>query len=222
MRQKKKTQLQDATNSFLYNHLDELPLITFLRCICYREYHLLGKGDVKEHWEKLYLQYLDLMGDRNLLYSARLQYDIAILNYNISRVDGIVKAISALSVLRERGLEFETKEITSSLGVNFLDLKIDENIDDVSVVTQKLNMVITRSKRLLVEREMKIKELDALNKRGNDRRSDDELMKSFSKLIVAVSKHMKFHINKNEISTLDFMNMVSDMRDTYKMLNNGK
>ena len=81
--------------------------------------------------------------------------------------------------------------------------------------TDTLQMIVTRTGKMLTELENKKRELETILPKEAGQKHD---RKYFTHLILQASKHLKYQINKKETSVEDFAEIIIDMRATYEAL----
>ncbi len=78
--------------------------------------------------------------------------------------------------------------------------------------TDTLELILTRSKKMLTDLELKKKELDNIMPEGGGSLKPDR--KYFSQLTLQLSKHLKFQIDKRNTTVAEFADMIVDLRET--------
>lgn len=197
----------------LYLSITELTLDKFITCICdgnlsvlvKGDWYGLQEGDIIDAWESLYAQYIDCIKDKEQQYITRLLKEINLLQ---TKLDLIQLIVTRLSIEHNQEILDELKKIIAVTG-NFI-------IDDANSYLKDLERVVLNSKRLVVELENKKSEFEKLMPSSPAQKVDKQ---HFETVIIRVSKHMKFRVNKYEIMVSEFVAMIVDMRDTAEAMN---
>lgn len=170
-----------------YHSIDEMPLPDFEAAVC----------DNKPfgNWENLYQQYCDRVRDKQQEYVQKLAKEINLLEAQYNLVQLIVKRLET---------EF-SQQVFSMLG-RIMMVKVS-----VKTYTRDLQIIASKSKKLLFNIEKKRKELQDLT----PAESGDEPItrKYFTAWIIQLSKHTGVQLNRHTMMTGEFCDYICDLRD---------
>ena len=175
----------------------------FIACICDEDYSgLVKKGTatpekLKQAWNKIYDEYLTIIKDKEQSYLMQLTKEVYLLEFKINIINTIV---TSLSIRHDPEILKELKRWAPVWG--------EFNPGDEEKYLQELQLVINQNKRLIIELDSKSKELNDLI----PKEKTNITREYFDKLLVSVSKYMKYQVSKYTTSVSEFATMLADMR----------
>lgn len=184
----------------LYQHCSELPLSRFIECLCEGKYSvLLIEGDateeqLKEAWDALYNEYLDATAKNGSNDVMTLLNEFDALYYKYAVVEKCVEILRwynddrLIAILKERGFNFP-----------FDDSNVEQYLKD-------LDRVMTRSKKFLVDMEIRRKQLDAIQKANSGAKIDRAY---FDTILVTLSKFAGYHVNEEVITVSRYVALLN-------------
>ena len=178
----------------------DLKLDKFIICLCDEKYDSLilskcTKEEVKQAWDKIYDEYISIVKDKQMSYLMILHKEIALLELKINCVN---ICVSILSIKKDEEIINTIRKFVPVYG------KLD--IENLEQYEKDLNAIVNYTKQFIIEKDAKILEFDELNKGGSGKINRDY----FDKLIVQISKYVKYHISKYDISVSEFANLQAD------------
>lgn len=195
-----------------FTSIHDFPLDKFIACICDNNFSLLIKPNQKatekemqEAWNNIYSEYAYEVQDKEQKYISGIVKSCHVLSLKIALINLIVNRLST---------KFDSEILNVlKMVVPFISGTFDEN--NQAQYTKDLQMAITVSKKFVIELEDKQKQLDALipkNSKSIDR-------SHFDKIIVRISQHFKFQIDRAKTTVGEFTAMIMDMRETVESIN---
>jgi hypothetical protein len=175
----------------------------FIVCICEEDYSgLIKTGDATSDqllkaWNKIYDEYLTIIKDKEQSYLMQLTKEVYLLEFKINIINTIV---TSLSIRHDPEILKELKRWAPVWG--------QFNPGDEEKYLQELQTVINQNKRLIIELDLKSKELNDLI----PKEKTNVTREYFDKLLVSVSKYMKYQVSKYTTSVSEFATMLADMR----------
>lgn len=146
--------------------------------------------DLADAWEAILNQYVDIIGSTESKHLIMLQRQVLLLKAKISLVDTAVK------VLSERWSQVTADELMK------LGYKVNEK-----TLERDLIMVIDRSKKFIVELDMKAKDFEKMNKTVSTKQKDRS---DFEREIARISHYMRFRIDKNQVTVSEYASYYSE------------
>ena len=202
---------QVLKSSTSYRNISELPLNIFIECLCDKNYSKLNVENGEAVWMEIYTQYLDLMKDSEQLHLLKLELESTIIATKINVIEycsGIIELYDGLKVI-----DIDIEDMQKIAGVLQTVSRVIISLEDDDYKL-KIDQAITRSKAWIVQLEQKKEEIKRLvSKAGKSITKGD-----FDGLLIALSKHMQFHVNKYKIVVSEFVNMILDMKATAKAM----
>lgn len=118
----------------------------------------------------------------------------------------------------------QTKYALAQLGIKYMELTNERDVDIMKVLgnylairsTDGLKIILTRSRKLLSDIDLKRKELERISPKTDGSKVD---RKYFTHLIVQVQKHFKIIIIKKEVTVAEFAEMIIDLRNEIEKSN---
>jgi hypothetical protein len=175
----------------------------FIVCICDEDYSGLIKtgtatsDQLLKAWNKIYDEYLTIIKDKEQSYLMQLTKEVYLLEFKINIINTIV---TSLSIRHDPEILKELKRWAPVWG--------QFNPGDEEKYLQELQTVINQNKRLIIELDSKSKELNDLI----PKEKTNVTREYFDKLLVSVSKYMKYQVSKYTASVSEFATMLADMR----------
>jgi len=178
-------------------------LDTFLNCLYDQEYRgLIIEGEATEQmlfdaWNKIYLLYNNAASggeDNPMVMKIK---EVQSLNAKITFVDGAVKLLS---------LSYD-EQLVDILNYYGLQCDLKPNEEPYS----KLNIIITRAKRWVVEMKEAQNELSGMQSVETAGMSRD----SFDECLVSLSKYQGYGVRASEISVSQYLKTMKRMEDFY-------
>lgn len=198
------------SSSILYRTIDQLPLDRFISCICDSDLsHLIISGtatqDELEHtWGRIYEQYIDAIQDKEQMYILKVSGQINAMELDLKIIQLCVRR---LEQQYSEEIVKELRKVLPTVG--------SFNQDDIEQYRKSLSLAITRSKALILQIETKKGELAKLMPKHPGDRVD---RKYFDTVLVKLSKHMQFRVDRSKISVSEFTQMIVDMREAAQQL----
>lgn len=187
----------------LYRSIDTLPLERFITCICDKDLTALvisGNATGEElvsAWNDIYDQYVIAVNDKEQQYILRLTKEINCLEFDYKLI--------GLCVTR---LEIEHSEEVLGILKKLVPTNLKFNPADIEQYKKDLSLIISKSKRMIVEIENKRGELGRLAPEKGERVNRSE----FDKMIVRASKYMQYKIDKKATTVSEFVQIIDEMR----------
>ena len=193
----------------VYESIYVLTLDKFIDCLCDAKLKVLelpGKKaspqELSTAWQKIYEQYAECVQDSEQKYMTRLTKEINLLGTKLNLVNLI---LDRLSTKHSPEVLSELKKILNVPG------KFDPN--DGAQYKKDLGLAVSLSKQLFVKMKEKEAELQRLmptaQEAGRINRSH------FDSLLIQLSKHLKFQVNRRQVFVSEFIAMMADMRAAY-------
>lgn len=118
----------------------------------------------------------------------------------------------------------QTKYALAQLAIKYMELTNERDAEVMSVLssylairpTDGLKIILTRSRKLLSDIDLKRKELERISPKADGSKVD---RKYFTRLIVQVQKHFKIIIIKKEVTVAEFAEMIIDLRNEIEKSN---
>jgi hypothetical protein len=199
--------LEEITDK-VYDSIYVLTLDKFIDCICESKFEVLlrpGKkattNQLEEAWLKIYEQYADNVQDSEQKYIARLSREINLLGTKLNLVNLIV---GRLELEHNPDILAELKRILNVPG--------EFNPENMDQYRKDLQLTISLSKQLYMKMKEKEAELQRLMPTSQVGKIDRA---HFDSLLIQLSKHFKFLVNRNQVFVSEFIAMMVDMRNTY-------
>ena len=173
-----------------YQNINELPLGRFIDCLCDKNiYALIVSGhpkmeDLESAWEKIKLQYTDLIKDYEYRFYITTSNIVAQLEITYSQV------LNLISDLRKRYTEQFARMLNRLLSSSFkFDVRFPEDYE------KDLKGARTRSGGIKIEIDLKKMMLEGLEKRFAEKKGMTR--ESFQSMIIALSDHVKYQLSEN-------------------------
>lgn len=207
---------EKQTTSLVYDSIYVLTLDRFIDCLCDNRLEALLIGDkqvstdqLETAWQKIYEQYADSVQDTEQKHISKLSREINTLGTKLNSVNLIVER---LSVNYDPDILAELKRILNVPG------SFDPN--NREQYRRDLQLTISLSKQLFVRMKEKEAELHRLMPTRQAGKTDRG---HFDTLLIQLSKHFKFQINRKQIVVSEFIAMMADMRSAFEhQLKNAK
>ncbi len=208
--------LTGSSSLTLYRSIDTLPLDRFITCICDQDLLALvisGKPTPEElisAWNEIYDQYVIAVNDKEQQYILRLTKEINCLEFDYKLI--------GLCVTR---LEIEHSDEVLGILKKLVPSNIKFNPADIEQYKKDLSLIISKSKRMIVEIENKRGELGRLAPEKGERITRSE----FDKMVVRASKYMQNRIDKKLTTVSEFVQIIDEMRkeaDSIENINKSK
>jgi hypothetical protein len=207
---------QVQTDGLVYGNIHVLTLDRFIDCLCDDRLEALlipGKKatveQLKQAWQRVYEQYSDNVQDSEQKYMGRLSREINLLGTKLNLVNLIVER---LELDHDPDILAELRRILNAPG--------QFNPENREQYKRDIQLTISLSKQLFMrmkEKEAELKRLMPTKQAGKIDRAH------FDTLLIQLSKHFKFQINKNQVFVGEFIAMMMDMRNTHdQQLKNAK
>jgi len=186
----------------------DLKLDKFISICCDGDLSLLiisGKPriqDLAQAWESIHEQFLDAMKDKDGLYKLKLMAKINRLEFDYELIQ------LCLKYLRVAYNPRVVEHLTKLVHVEALDP------EDRSGYMLILQTVDNRSQRLRIDLEDKQSEYAILHEKDKNGKSP-ATHQHFSNLIGQVSRYMKFHVNRKETTTGEFVSYYVMMKEEH-------
>lgn len=188
----------------------EATLEQFIRCIVDGDYRcLVLEGSppdmaVFEAWRDVYEGYMDGMKDDKRQRVMKVASQVNILAAKIQLADLIITRLEY--EYDPKCLEELRKLVAVPKGL-YWDTPVNRLRSIERLKSMRLNL-----ERQLADREIEYRRITPVQKDGKNRA--DRSM--FTDLIVAVSKHMQFRVDRHTIPLSEFVGMVVDMREKFE------
>ncbi len=202
---------QALKSSTSYRNIAELPLNIFIECLCDKNYTKLNVEDGEAVWQSIYLQYIDALNDRESLYAAKAELEINMLFIKTMAIESCENAITQYKNLsNSNDLQPEIIEALKALQT-ISGITIDSSDSEYM---DKIKQVIIRAKAWIIQIENLKKQIERII----NKESKHILRSDFDVLLVQLSKHMQYHVNKYQITVSEFVNILLDMKATAKAM----
>lgn len=168
----------------------------FCDCLFEKKYDILGEGTGNEliaRWDKIFVEYCDLMNDANYNDAFHLLKDIQALN---AKIQIIALCVDYLSLQRDEEIE----RILYEAGI-----KPHKDFEKL----QKL--AVARIKRLTAELQVMRQDLDKLM----DKKTESG-REQFEDTLLTLSKVRKVHLLTTEVTIYQFCKMVKEAEREYQ------
>lgn len=198
-----------------YKNISELPLDRFIKVVCENDLLALTisgrptEAELNEAWEEIYDEYVFYLKDKTQEYFESLTRTHNILLTKIQAVDLV---IYRLSIQHSDEIVKELKKLLPGLSGKF-------NAQDVEGYRKDLKKAQQDAKILIAQADQKKQELEKLIEQRNGEKIDRT---QFDKMLIQISKHMKYHINKYTVTVSEFINMILDINETMELLEKTK
>lgn len=147
--------------------------------------------------EDIYNEFFDTIKDKEARYIKKLVESINLLQTKFNLAQVSIKYFEILQLIEGEKPDQDVMKILCS----YLAIR----------PTDGLQIILTRSKRILSDIDLKKTELKKITPPLSGKKAD---RKYFSHLIIQVTKHLKAPVNKKETTVGEFAEMVIDLRDT--------
>lgn len=187
----------------LYRSIDNLPLERFITCICDKDLSALvisgnaTKEELVSAWNDIYDQYVIAVNDKEQQYILRLTKEINCLEFDHKLI--------GLCVTR---LEIEHSDDVLQILKKLVPTNLKFNPADIEQYKKDLSLIISKSKRMIIEIENKRGELGRLAPEKGQGVNRSE----FDKMIVRASKYMQYKIDKKVTTVSEFVQIIDEMR----------
>lgn len=208
---------QTGTSSLiLYRSIDTLPLDRFITCVCDQDLSVLvisgtpTPNELLSAWNDIYDEYVAAVNDKEQQHILRLTKEINCLEFDFKLI--------GLCVTR---LEIEHSDEVLGILKKLIPTNLKFNPADLEQYKKDLSLVISKSKRMIIEIENKRGELGKLAPEKGSRVTRSE----FDKVIVRASKFMAYKVDKKTTTVSEFVRIVDEMRkeaDSIEQINKAK
>jgi hypothetical protein len=192
------------------DQITELMMDKFIDGICNGNLKVLViEGDpsvavLEKAWSSIYQQYLDNMGDEEQKQSAKLITEINLLESRCNLVRLVVKRLR---------LQHSAEVIEDLKKVVAVDVVLDPA--DPDTYKKGLSRILSKCRRWELDIQGKKEELALLQPDSSEEKIDAI---HFDKIIIRLSRHMKFKVNKFKTAVSEFCMMFSDMCTTERLM----
>lgn len=197
-----------GTNIYeLYENCDKLPLTVFVDCYLTHDYNklvisgLVSEKSLTEHWNKIYQEYCELIGDASALGTLYQIIEINTLNSRITRIKTFVGM-----------LQMHPHPI-------LIDLLVKEGI----VMNEtELEESLQRALNLLCQDELRVSQLQAsLEEQQGDKGDGEKITAAyFDDVLLSYGDVFKTWVPKKELSTQQYCRMVKKLKEHIASHNN--
>jgi len=194
--------------SNLYQGCNECPLDVFIDCLVNNKLERLIKSgeasqkELAEAWEKLFIEYCDLSGDKNIKHLIHLSKNIGYLQCRI------LAARLCVYVLSNRKSDVCIEQL-KLMGFN-------GNFNEASIADD-LKSVIATVKSFEIDLQRKALEYEKLVNEGGKSKLESGY---FDNMLVDLSKFMGYRLKKNELTVNEFMVIKSKYQKEMELLSN--
>lgn len=192
----------------LYQSCSEVMLDVFIDCLFDENYSLLiksgnpAKEDVTEAWRKIFTEYCELMNDKNFNELLEVIKDLNILMAKISFIN---TACDHLVMMYDA-------DIIKALNNFGLKSNLNEN-DNLDIRADKINMVLIKAKKFVVQLQQKQKEYDKI--KADTKYATREY---FQDLLLIVSKEYKYAVQPSQITAYQFCKSIMQINEKYNKI----
>lgn len=184
----------------VYEHCSEFPLSRFITCLCEEDYSVMlieGEAteyELKQAWSKIYDEFLDLKGkdSPNEFLTLFNEYESLFYKHTV-----IEKCVELLKWYHDERLI----EILKKSGYNF-----PFNHEDTERYLKDLDRVLTRSKKLILDMEVRRGQLDAIQRANAGIKIDRNY---FDTILVTLSKFSQYHIDEEKTTVGRYINLLN-------------
>jgi hypothetical protein len=199
---------KQSPRSNLYQDCNECPLDVFIDCLINHKLERLIKSgeasqkELSEAWEKLFIEYCDLSGDKNMKHLIHLSKNIGYLQCRI------LAAQLCVYVLSNRKSDACVEQL-KLMGFN-------GNFNEASIADD-LKSVIATVKSFEIDLQRKALEYEKIVNEGGKAKLESSY---FDNMLVDLSKFMGFRLKKNELTVNEFMSIKSKYQKEMELLQN--
>ena len=178
-------------------------MAVFLDCLFENDYSGLvidGNASVElinEAWNKIYLEYLHLSQSGNYNEVFEKTKEINVLNARLLLVESVCRHLELM-------YDFDMVAILEKLGLK----PCITGKEDAKVLTSRLSIVLAKSKKWLVQIELKYAELKKLENKGETKAAGRDY---YEEMLGALSKHQGFYIKETDITVARYCRGVKSM-----------
>jgi len=208
--QQSKPLTADTLSVKLYQQITKLPLSNFIDCLVDNDLSALiisgvpSERELQEAWTEIYEQYVEAIGDNESRMHLQLLKEITILDNKLKIIQLLVYILS--TPYRDES----SKELIALLNrLCVTNLKFDSDAE--------LQRAVNRSKSIKIKMDLKIAQLDDMQKKMSDK-SQKPSREHFYSILITLSDHAKFDISDN-ISVFEFCQRMSRFNIYYEKLN---
>jgi len=180
-----------------------ITLDIFLDCLFDQEYtKLIIEGEpteteLKEAWQKIYLEYLTLMNDNSFNHVFELTTQIQATNAQIVLVNGIIYQLT-------KGYWKEGVEMLNGIGIPIV-------INEGDPIFPKIKTIEGYAKRWIVDVQIKEKELEGLQQR----KAKEVGRYSFYESLSAISRHEGYGVLATQIPVAQYCKIIKRIELEY-------
>lgn len=199
---------QTSLCSKLYDSLTDIPLYKLINVFCDNNLlELIISGshsqiELQSAWMKIYEEFLDGMKDASGLYKVRLLSKISKLEFIYDSIQLCIKRLSLAP--SKDAIDFISIHIRVNGKFNPEDQK--NYFNDLQSVRNGAQMIFGE----LEERRREYEMIEGSNENGEKIKVTK---KHFDSMLVQLSAHFKFHVDKKQITGGEFVEMYTSMRE---------
>jgi hypothetical protein len=205
--------MSETKTYVLIDNIERLSLARFIDCVCDSNLSVLvlkgepSEVDLLECWANLYSQYLDVLGDAELLYIYTLQKEVELINFRITVAEAIVPILEV----------FHVEQLVQSLKdhhFNVKNLKMGH-----SGYQHNLRQVLSKVAHLRLRLKEKENELTAYYK---DQSMDTVSRSFFNTQISRIGKFQGYPINKKTTMVPEYIAHLKEYNSSFKHKDHGQ